>query len=119
MAIKDKDGRDFDGGGTYRLTVPSKAPVKQYWSATAHDRETHALIRNMSRASRSSQSPDLQKNADGSIDIYFGPRAPAGKETKWVPTDAARKFEVMFRLYGPEKPLFEKAWRLPDIEKAN
>jgi hypothetical protein len=119
MTIKDKKGQDFDGGSTYRLTVPAKAPVKQYWSATASDRATHALIRNMSRASRSSQIPDLQKNTDGSIDLYFGPTAPAGKEVNWVPTDAARKFEVMFRLYGPEKALFEKAWQLPDIEKVN
>ena len=22
-----------------------------------------------------------------------------------------------FRLYGPEKPFFEKTWKLPDIEK--
>jgi hypothetical protein len=25
--------------------------------------------------------------------------------------------EVLFRLYGPEKPLFDKTWKLPDIEK--
>jgi len=24
---------------------------------------------------------------------------------------------VLFRFYGPEKPLFEKTWRLPDIKK--
>jgi hypothetical protein len=23
---------------------------------------------------------------------------------------------VMFRFYGPEKPLFDKTWMLPDIE---
>ena len=51
----------------------------------------------MPRASRSSQIPELQKNADGSVDIYFGPKAPAGKDANWVPTDPARKFELMFR----------------------
>jgi hypothetical protein len=117
MTIKDRDGQDFDGGATYRLTVPANAPAKQYWSATAYDRKTHALIRNLPRASRSSQIPDLQKNADGSIDVYFGPKAPEGKESNWVPTDPNRKFEVIFRLYGPEKALFDKTWRLPDIEK--
>jgi len=45
MTIKDKDGKDFDGGSSYRLTVPANAPVKQYWSATVYDRATHALIR--------------------------------------------------------------------------
>jgi hypothetical protein len=34
-----------------------------------------------------------------------------------VPTSAAGTFEVMFRLYGPEKSFFEKNWVLPDIEK--
>ena len=87
MAIKDKDGRTFEGGQTYKLTVPPDVPIEQYWSATAYDRQTHALIKNMDRASRSSQIPEMQKNADGSIDVYFGPTAPAGKESNWVPTD--------------------------------
>jgi hypothetical protein len=116
MTIKDKEGRSFDGGSTYRLTVPANAPVKLYWSATVYDRTTHALIRNSARSSRSSQAPELQKNADGSVDLYFGPRAPAGKESNWVPTSAGGTFEVLFRFYGPEKPLFDKTWRLPDIE---
>lgn len=119
MTIKDKDGADLDGGATYRLTVPANAPVKQYWSATAYDRATHALIRNQNWSSRSSQVPDLQKNADGSVDVYFGPQAPAGKDANWVPTRPGGEFEVLFRLYGPEKPLFDKTWVLPDIEKVN
>jgi len=116
MTIKDKDGQPFDGANTYRLTVPSDAPVKQYWSATAYDRAKHTIL-NTPKASRSSQIPDLQKNDDGSIDIYFGPNVPAGKEANWVPTVAGRQFEVMFRLYGRTKPLFEKTWVLPDIEE--
>ena len=117
ITIKDKDGNAFDGGKTYRLAVPPNAPVEQYWSATAYDRQTHALIRNMPRASRSSQIPEMQKNADGSVDLYFGPEAPEGKDANWVPTDPDREFEVMFRLYAPTKALFDKTWVLPDIEK--
>jgi hypothetical protein len=117
ISIRDKDGGAYDGGRNYRLRVPPKAPIEQYWSVTAYDRETHALIRNMPRASRSSQIPEMQKNADGSIDLYFGPKAPAGQEANWIPTDPARKFELMFRAYGPTKEFFEKAWVLPDVEK--
>jgi hypothetical protein len=117
MTFKDKTGKPFDGSGTYRLHVPPNAPVKQYWSATVYDRATHGLIRNLSRSSRSSQSPELQKNADGSVGVYFGPKAPEGNESNWVPTSAAGKFEVLFRFYGPEKALFDKTWKLPDIEK--
>jgi hypothetical protein len=117
MATKDSEGRPLDGGSAYRLTVPPNVPVRQYWSATVYDRATHGLVRDMARASRSSQSPGLRVNANGSVDIYFGPKAPAGNESNWIPTDANGGFEVLFRFYGPEKRLFEKTWRLPDIEK--
>jgi hypothetical protein len=117
MTIKDKEGSPLDGRRTYRLHVPANAPVRQFWSATAYDRATHGLIRHMNWSSRSSQTPGLNKNADGSADIYFGARSPEGKESNWVPTSAAGKFEVLFRFYGPEKALFEKTWKLPDIEE--
>jgi len=117
MAIVDMDSQPLDGANNYRLTVPPNAPVKLYSSATAYDRETHALIRNQKWSSRASTTPGIQKNADGSIDLYFGPKAPEGKQSNWVPTSAEGKCEVLLRLYGPEKPLFEKTWVLPDIEK--
>ena len=110
LAIAGKDGRLLDGRTTYRLTVPANAPVRQYWSATVYDRDTHAPIRNARWPSRSSQTPGLQKNADGSVDVFFGPTPPAGKESNWVPTSTDGGFEVLFRFYGPEKPLFDKTW---------
>jgi hypothetical protein len=116
MAIKDRSGAALDGQKIYRLTVPAKAPVSQYWSATAYDRETHALIRDAARASRASNASDLKLNQDGSATLYFGPRAPAGQESNWVPTNG-RNFEVLFRLYGPQQALFEKTWKLPDFEE--
>jgi len=117
MTSNDKDGQPLDGSSTYRLTVPANAPVKLYWSATVYDRTSHALIRDQKWSSRASTTPGLQKNTGGSADIYVGPKAPEGKESNWVPTGAAARFEVLFRLYGPGKPVFDKTWRLPDIEK--
>jgi len=117
MNVKDNGGQNFDGSKSYRLTVSANAPVNQYWSATVYDRATHSLIRDMSRSGRGSQSPGLQKNPDGSVDIYFGPKARAGKDSNWVPTNPSGQFEVLFRFYGPEKPLFDKTWKLPDIER--
>jgi hypothetical protein len=115
----DKDGKPLDGKSTYRLRVPANAPVTQYWSMTVYNRDTHAFIRNARWVGRSSQTPGLQKNADGSADIYFGPTAPSGQESNWVPTDPDGRFEVLARFYGPQKPLFDKTWRLTDVERMN
>jgi hypothetical protein len=117
ISIREKDGENFDGAKTYRLRVPANVPVEQYWSVTAYDRQTHALIKGVPYASRSSQNAELQKNADGSIDIFIGPKAPAGKEANWLPTNANRKFELMARFYAPKPEFFEKTWILPDVEK--
>ena len=95
--------------------MPAKVPITQYWSATIYDRASHAFIRGMEQFSRSSQNSDLQVNCDGSVDLYFGPRNHDGEETNWIPTSGEGQFEVLF--YGPEQPLLEKTWKLPDIEK--
>ena len=119
MAIKDGKGNRLDGGTTYRLHVPAAVPVHQYWSATVYDGKTHTLIRNTPWSSRSSTSSGLATNADGSVDICFGPAAPDGESSNWVPTKACNTFEVIFRFYGPDEALFDKTWKLPDIQKAN
>jgi hypothetical protein len=117
MTLKDGKGNRLDGGSTYRLHVPACAPVQQYWSATVYDGKTHTLIRDSSCASRASTSPDLTVNADGSVDLFFGPVSPNGASSNWVPTKACNSFEVIFRFYGPGQPLFDRTWKLPDLEK--
>ena len=119
ISIKDKSGSSLNGGSNYRMNVPANPPIEQYWSVTVYDRVTHALVLDMPRASRSSQIPEMQKNADGSVDVYFGPTAPAGKESNWIPTKPGRGFEVMFRAYAPTKAFFDRGWVLSDIEKVS
>jgi hypothetical protein len=119
MTRTDGRGNMLDGGTTYRLRVPAAAPVHQYWSATAYDGKTHALIRNTARSSRASTSANLATNLDGSVDVFFGPTAPDGESSNWVATKACTTFEVIFRFYGPDQALFDKTWKLPDIEKVS
>jgi hypothetical protein len=118
MTIKDTDGNAFDGATTYQLHVPANVPVHLYWSATAYDRATHTLIRDMPWASRSSNTPGLRTNPDGSVDLHFGPKPLDDQQKNWVPTKPGGQFEVLFRFYGPDKPLFDKTWTLPDITPA-
>ncbi|MET0475072.1 MAG: DUF1254 domain-containing protein [Mycobacterium sp.] len=119
MSISDDGGAPLDGASTYRLTVPAHVPVSMYWSATAYNRATHTLIRDVPWASRSSHTPELSTDADGSVELVFGPIAPDGKTGNWIPTRSGEQFEVLFRFYGPTPPLFDKTWQLPDIHPVN
>ena len=115
---RDSDGHWLDGSKNYKLTIPPNAPMKQFWSITVYSQATRCLINNgTGRADRSSRH-DLVKNADGSVDLYFGPGdAPKGMENNFVKTNEGEGFFVYLRLYAPMEPYFEKSWALPDIEK--
>jgi hypothetical protein len=117
MSHQDSTGAALEGGRSYRLHVPANAPIRQYWSITTYDRLTHAFIRDVAATSRSSQTPGLRVNRDGSVDLWLGPTAPKGWERNWLPTDPGRRFELMARFYGPEPALFDGSWKLQDVER--
>lgn len=117
MQIVDKEGNPLDGNSSYKLHVPANVPVKQYWSMTVYNRDTHTFIRNAKWAGRSSQTPGLKTNSDGSVDLYFGPTPPESGESNWVPTDPKGKFEILARFYGPKPNLYDQSWKLNDVEK--
>lgn len=116
QAFKDKDGNRFDGGKSYRLHVPADVPAVAFWSLTLYDTVSRSMIQNLSGDSAHSSYDKLKKNADGSIDLYFGPKAPAGLESNWTETVPGKGFYPMFRFYTPKAGLFDGSWKLPDVE---
>jgi len=90
--------------------------VSQFWAVTIYNAETSALFLNLTRPTLDSLDKKLRKNADESVDIYIGPKVP-GPESNWIESPAGKRWFPWFRFYGPEKPLFEKSWMMPDIEK--
>jgi hypothetical protein len=63
-----------------------------------------------------SQGKGFQENEDGSYDVYFGPKAPKGKESNWLETIPGKSWFPGLRLYGPLEPWFDKTWRPGEIE---
>jgi hypothetical protein len=117
-SMRDKSGRFLDGRTNYRLRVPPGAPVSQFWSVIAYSMNTKSIIAGASKVGLSSyDKATLKMNPDGSTDLWFGPKAPAGMESNWLPTGEA--FMVMFRFYGPQPALFQKTRSLPDLEVAD
>ena len=115
-AVKDKGANLLNGKGTYRLTVPSDTPAKDFWSVIVYSMKTKGFVEGVDRVGLSSVNLEkMKRNADGTVDVFFAPVAPEGMESNWIPT--GEDFFVMFRLYGPDKPLFDKTWTLADVEK--
>jgi hypothetical protein len=116
-AYQDKRGNWLDGGKAYRLRVPANPPMKLFWSVTLYEVDTRSLLVNRQRIADRSSRMDLQKNADGSVDIYCAPKAPKRLESNWIPTVPGRNWFSYFRLYEPTQPYFDRAWPLGDFEK--
>jgi hypothetical protein len=115
---RDAKGAALDGGATYRLRLPPKVPVKDFWSVIPYSNQTRAMIQTDQRfPGLSSQRPDLIVNSDGSVDIWFGPAAPDGMAPNWVQTVEGTTWNVILRLYGPLEPWFDKSWRPGEIER--
>ena len=66
--------------------------------------------------SKNNKRDNLTVNDDGSVDLYFGPKAPVGKEPNWIATVPGKGWWVLLRLYGPLEPWFEKTWRPGEFE---
>jgi len=115
--MTDKNGKPLEAGKTYSLTVPKDVPVKQFWSLTIYDQETWAFIYlPEQRPGLSSREADkMKKNAECSVTLYFGPKAPKGLENNWIPTSGKIPYP-MFRFYGPTEAFFDRSFKLPDVE---
>ena len=116
VAFRDSRNEPISGEHAYKLHVPANVPAKQYWSVIAYDSLTNAFVRESPVVGLDSYSKTMKKNADGSVDITFGPKAPAGQEANWIYTSPGRAWFAGFRMYDPDKPFFDKAWTLPDLE---
>ncbi len=113
----DAKNQPLDGGKNYRLRLPPNVPAKTFWSVILYSAQTRSMIQtNAQFPSVSSQNRGLQKNADGSVDVFFGPQAPAGKESNWVQTVPGQTWFTILRLYGPLEPWFKRTWRPGEIE---
>jgi hypothetical protein len=116
-AFVDANGQALDGGKNYKLHIPPNAPAKDFWSVVIYDNQTRSMLQTDQHwPAVSSQTKGLQVNKDGSVDVYFGPKAPAGKENNWIQTIPGKGWNTLLRLYGPLEPWFDKTWRLGEIE---
>ncbi|WP_185486820.1 DUF1254 domain-containing protein [Listeria booriae] len=112
----DSDENWLDGSKNYTLRIPANPPAVNFWSITVYDSATRCLIQNEQKNADISSRKAIEVNADGSVDIYFGPEAPIGHESNWVQTNKDAHWFTYLRLYGPTEQYFDKSWKMGDIE---
>ena len=118
VGMKDSTNVYLDGGKNYKLSIPSPVPAGQFWSLTVYDSETRCIIdTDQGRGAVRSRYEKPEVNANGAFEIFFGPDTPKGKENHWVKTTQNKGWFTVLRMYGPQAPIFDGTYKLPDIEK--
>lgn len=117
-AYKSSNGEYLNGSNTYKLTLPANVPARLFWSVTAYDADNAAGLPG-TNTYPSIGSRDLpEKNSDGSITLYFGPRKPVGVSDKnYLNTPEKKGWFSLIRLYAPDQSFFDRIWRPGDFEK--
>ena len=118
LGLRDSTNAYLDGGKTYQLTVPLPVPAQLFWSVTVYDAQTRSQIHtDQGKAALRSlfELRDLQGPAQ-SIELYFGPEAPAGQAGQWIKTIPGRGWFSYLRIYGPKAPAFNGNWKPGDFE---
>ncbi|HNS18621.1 MAG TPA: DUF1214 domain-containing protein [Bacteroidales bacterium] len=114
----DARSKPLTGGKNYRLHLPPNIPARNFWSVIVYDNRTHLMIHaGQPWPSIHGHSGKLTYNQDGSLDIYFGPKAPDGRENNWIQTIPGKEWNMILRLYGPLESWYDKTWRPGQIEE--
>ena len=116
IAFVDGEGNSLLGGSNYKLNLPANIPAANFWSLTLYEAENASGYANGQPFPSLGSRDKPEQNADGSTDIYLGPKAPEGKESNWMATIPGKGYFAVLRLYGPTETAMEKSWKPSDIE---
>jgi hypothetical protein len=117
VGFVDGTGEPLTGGNSYRLNLPPNVPAGNFWSIALYEAENASGLANGQAFPSLGSRDKPAQNADGSTDIYFGPKAPEGKAGNWIATVPGRGYFAIIRLYGPTEAALNKTWKPSDIEK--
>jgi hypothetical protein len=115
----DSKGSYLDGSKTYKLNLPKDPPAKKFISIVLYDPQTRSQLQTgqpFPSYNSVLAKDEVIVNDDGSVDLYIGPKAPAGKEANWLQTVPGKGWFSLLRLYSPTEAWFDKTWRPGEIE---
>ena len=117
IAFTDADGVPLTGGTSYKVPLPKDVPAANFWSLTLYDAENASGLANGQPFPSLGSRDQPVQNADGSTDLFLGPKAPAGKEKNWLATVPGKRYFAILRLYGPTEAALAKTWKPGDFSR--
>jgi hypothetical protein len=118
LNLGDDAGKPLDGASKYTIHFDKGAtpPVNGFWSLTLYDSDGFQVANALNRFAVSSWMP-FNKNADGSLDLYFQNESPGkDKEANWLPAPLGA-FNLTMRLYGPKRDALTGKWNPPPVTR--
>ena len=90
IAFTDGEGTPLSGGSSYRVNLPSNIPAANFWSVTLYEAENASGLANGQPFPSLGSRDKPAQNADGSTDLYLGPKAPRANKATGSPPCPAR-----------------------------
>jgi len=116
LTVRDKDGQFLNGANAYRLRIPPGIPAALFWAVTAYNITDGTMPETPQRLPSINGYNKVAKNADGSIDLFFGATRPAAApESNWIQVQQGRNFLVTLRLYGTGIEFYDQSWKPDDV----
>ena len=113
----DASGKSLSGEKNFRLHLPEDMPSCSFWSVIVYDADAGLIIKaDQPWPSVFSSCRKLLINKDGSVDVWFGPAAPSGKEANWIQTIPGIEWNMILRLYEPLETGLNTIWKPGEIE---
>jgi hypothetical protein len=116
VGFTDSTGKPLSPATNYRLKLPPNVPAANFWSLTLYEAENASGYANGQPFPSLGSRDKPEQSPDGSVELYLGPTAPAGKERNWMRTVPGKGYFAILRLYGPTEAAIDKSWKPGDIE---
>jgi hypothetical protein len=118
FTARDANGQFLFGSNTYKLHLPPNPPAGLFWAVTAYNITDGTMPETEQLLPSTNGYYDIPKNADESLDIWFGPAKPKDVvDAAFIQTVPGRNFLVALRLYGAENAFYDQTWKPDDLVK--
>src|SRR5262245_63355467 len=116
VAVWDAKGQIRNGSKIYKLHLPPHPPAALFWAATAYNVTDGTMVEAAQLMPSINGFNKVATNADGSVDLWFGPSKPAdAADSNWIQTVSGRNFLVALRFYGTGVEFFDQTWKPDDV----